>query len=919
MYFLRRFLVAVCVMAMGLSAHADEVNWSEQQLAFFESKIRPVLVEHCYSCHAQDSKILRGGLLVDSRNGLLDGGDSGTTIVPGKPEESLLIEALKYESYEMPPEGKLPDNVIADFEKWIRDGAADPRVGEAKASHKAIDLQAGRQFWSFQPIKKREPSNVANNDHVIDQFVLERLAETGLEPAPQAKPLVLLRRLHFDLIGLPPSEKEIENFEASLKTTPLEMVLAQTVDELLKRTAFGERWGRHWLDVARYADSTGGGRSLLFGESWRYRDYVIESFNEDKPFDQFVMEQLAGDLMSSDSVDQAREQLIATAFLAIGPHNYENQDKEQLRMDIVDEQIDVMGKVFLGMTLGCARCHDHKFDPIPHADYYALAGIFRSTDSLEPGNVGSWVKTPLPLPPEEEDDRQQALTKIDQLTKSVKELETEITKLQSDENAIEVDDAEAKLTGTWTPSTSIKGFTKEGYQHSSTLGDRAEYEVKVEPGMYRVEIAYTASSNRATNARVDVQHAEGGSTKHVDQHTPPDGGRTASVGEYQFEDVVRVAVIVEETRPTIIDGIRIIPLDPQKQEDQQRREKIQSLEMQLASTKEDLADWQKRKPADPPAVMSVRDEEEEVGDYHICIRGDAHNLGDKVPRGFLSVATYETPQIPVEFSGRQELAQWIASPENPLTARVFANRVWQKLFGAGLVRSVDNFGIPGDRPSHPELLDRLAYDFMQDGWSIKRLIRRIVLSNTYQQSVQKTEQANAIDPDNRLLSHQNKRRLDAESIHDAMLFVSGELNRNGGGDTIRSGTRSEYGYKFDVGRRAVYYPIFRNRLPEILTAFDFPDPNLSTGKRTVSTLSTQSLFLMNSPFAMDRAEQTALRIHDLQPEERLQWLGLSILGRDLLPEEEDLFYSFVNQQQTDQAWERVIQALFGSVAFRYLD
>ena len=389
------FLFGMVCFIFSTSMQASE------GIAFFETHIRPLLIEHCYECHSEEHKI-KGGLRLDLQKGWEMGGDSGKAVQPGKPEESLLLEAIQFTNpdLEMPPKGKIPDHKIDLIAKWIQMGAPDPRTGELESSgESAIDLEAGRQFWSFRPITDPAIPNVKQPNwprDPMDHFVLARLEKEGLTPVEDAAPVDLLRRVYFDLIGLPPSAEDIHRFTSD----PSDKHYRTIVDNLLASSGFGEKWGRHWLDLARYAESTGGGRSSVLANAWRYRNYVIESFNDDKPIDQFMREQLAGDLMEWETPEQRSAQLIATAYLAIGPKNLDLQDKEMLRMNTVDEQIDTVGRSLLGMTLGCVRCHDHKFDPIPMEDYYALAGIFRSTRTLIRDNVSRLVEQELPVGPE---------------------------------------------------------------------------------------------------------------------------------------------------------------------------------------------------------------------------------------------------------------------------------------------------------------------------------------------------------------------------------------------------------------------------------------------------------------------------------------------------------------------------------------
>ena len=370
---------------------------------FFEKKIRPVLVEHCYACHSVNSKKSKGGLSLDTRAGLLHGGDSGPALLPGMPDKSRLIKAVRYADpdLQMPPKGKLPAAVIADLEKWVAMGAPDPRTTDiAKSVPKEWDLAKNRDFWCFQPPRQRPPPPVQADSWprgAIDRFILARLEKNGLKPAADADPATLIRRASFALTGLPPTLEQAERFLRDASPA----AFARVVDDLLASPHFGERWGRHWLDVARFAESSGGGRSLLFNHAWRYRDYVIKSFNADKPYHRFVTEQIAGDLLPFATAAERTDNLVATNYLLLGPINYEEQDKPVLEMDVIDEQLDSLGNAFLGLTLGCARCHDHKFDPIPTGDYYALAGILKSTQALKHANVSQWTELPLPMSPAE--------------------------------------------------------------------------------------------------------------------------------------------------------------------------------------------------------------------------------------------------------------------------------------------------------------------------------------------------------------------------------------------------------------------------------------------------------------------------------------------------------------------------------------
>ncbi|WP_339728018.1 DUF1553 domain-containing protein [uncultured Gimesia sp.] len=944
-FILKRVVVAIVLMLAGGApvASAKEAPEKDRGIEFFEAKIRPVLIKHCYECHAADAKSIRGGLLLDTRAGTLTGGDSGESIVPGKPDESLLLDSLRFESFEMPPAGKLAPEIIADFETWIKMGAPDPRKGESKVVKQTIDLEKGKEFWSFKPIKKQTVPRVTDPDwsHTgIDRFIRARQEQQKLTPVSVADRTTLVRRLYFDLIGLPPTPAQIDHFLNDKSPD----AVAYLVDELLASPHFGERWGRYWLDVARYSQSTGGGRSLLYNSAWRYRNYVIDSFNNDKPYNQFIKEQIAGDTLESKDRLQQQEQFIATAFLLLGPTNYEQQDKEQLRMDVIDEQIQTVGRAFLAMTLGCARCHDHKFDPIPASDYYALAGIFRSTNVLTPGNVSGWTKRSLPVPAEQQHQRDAYDQKLASLTSQQKKKQKQLKNLEQQLNSIVLDDSAATLVGDWKQSTFMKDYIGEGYIHDQhqAKGKKLVKFIpqKLKSGRYDVQLAYNSAESRASRVPVTIKTAKGEHTVYVNQRVEPTDGTYASLGKFEFTGTKDEEIIVSNEGTdgfVIVDAIRFIsaPAEPEAEtqpqtavvEYKQTLLRVAQTKKRLKALKSEIAQTKQAAPPEIPEIMSVY-EGEEPGDYHLLIRGDVHNLGKKVPRGFLTVAQSQNPvSIPATASGRLELAEWVASSQNPLTARVYANRIWHHLFGSGLVRTVDNFGLRGETPSHPELLDHLALKLMEQGWSTKSLIREIVLSRTYQLASHSTAKQRTTDPDNRLLTHQNHRRLDAEAIRDTILFVSENLDLSQHEQTIRPDTKSEYGYVFQKQFRSVYIPVFRNRLHELLAVFDFPDPNLSIGRRNTSTLSTQALYLMNNPFVIEQSQNLASRLIKEFPADassRIDALFRTTLGR--LPDQTEKANAerFLSQSQTEggptevEIWSALCQTVIACIDFRYI-
>jgi len=908
-------------------------------VALFEAKIRPVLVRECYSCHAAGAKSVKGGLRLDSRAAVRAGGESGPVLVPGKPEESPIMEALRHEGLAMPPKGKLPDGVIADFERWIRLGAPDPRDGEAgPTAPAAIDVEAGRQFWAYQPPRASRPPDVRDASWPsteIDRFVLAGLEAKGLRPAPDADRNTLARRLAYDLTGLPLPPDEVDAFVAD----PAPDAYERLVDRLLASPAFGERWGRHWLDVARFAESLTL-RGFIFPNAWRYRDYVIDAFNSDARFDRFVREQVAGDLLPADSPHDRRRQITATTFLMLGNANLEEQDKRQLDMDLVDEQLDTIGKAVLGQTIGCARCHDHKFDPIPTRDYYALAGILASTRALEHANVSKWVEVPLPVSEAEEaalNRQEAAVAAVEARVKAEKSRPARAGLAARGPLPVDgapgvvVDDAKVRRVGDWTASHFSGTYIGAGYLHDGNAG-KGEKTLTFQPdlpeaGPYDVWLAYSPGPSRSSSVPVTVLSADGETTVRVDMKTPPPiDGRYVSLGRFRFEKNGQGFVMVanEGTAGFVTaDAVCFVPAgaaDPPRPAPAAAKTSLSSLEDELKRLK---AAGPKR-----PTAMGVL-ESPKPGDTKVHVRGSVHTLGDRVPRGFLRVATLgPAPAIPVDQSGRRELAEWLGGDHNPLTARVFVNRAWHWLFGAGLVRTTDNFGTTGEPPSHPELLDDLAVRFAgEDGWSVKRLVRRIVLSRTYRlgSAAVADPKAAAVDPENRLLWRQNRRRLDAECIRDTILSAGGTLRRDMGGPGFPPDLAADYGYKDGQTRRSVYVPVFRNALPELFEVFDFADPSMVVGRRDVSTVAPQALFLMNHPFVLDQARRASRRLlagPDRDDPARATSAYRWTLGRPPTPAERGLAVRFVADASgagPEEAWAMVFQALYSSVDFRYVN
>jgi hypothetical protein len=944
---MRYAILAIVILLSTGSSWAGEPPVDRERLDFFETKIRPVLVQHCYECHAADSKMLRGGLLVDSRQGLLEGGESGPAVVPGNLEESLLISALRHDDFEMPPQGKLPQAIIADFEKWIIAGAADPRHATSEvAKPNLIDVEAGRKHWAYQPLRtpaipKVKNTSWPNND--IDRFVHAALESARLQPGPDAKKIVLVRRLYFDLIGLPPLPEQITQFIHDKSPLAYENL----VDRLLASPRFGERWGRHWLDVSRFAESMSL-RGKLLKHAWRYRDYVIESFNADQPFDQFLTQQLAGDLLEASSVDAQRQNLIATTFLVMGDSLLENQNKSQLDMDVVDEQLDVIGKALLAQTITCARCHDHKFDPIPTSDYYAMAGILKNVQGLKHSNVSTSMEIPLPITEEAKRASEIYNLSVGKLQNEIKALklkETDLPPLQAkDLPGIVVDNPEAKVTGRWSKSSGVPNHVGSEYLFSATQGSKVIYPADFPAeGRYEVRITVAQHANRAPKALVTVLHKNGNESFRIDQRKAPGSfnkdrsdGYFQSLGFFEFPsglwDAVEIsvkggggAVVADAVQflPVANDTKVTTPLISQTVKILSPAER-QTLKTRISKLTAELSTLQKDKPVREMVNSAV--EKKKPMDLKIHIRGSIDHLGAIAPRGVLQVANYgPPPEMPTNSSGRLELAHWIVDPNNPLTSRVMANRVWHWLIGAGLVRTVDNFGTTGESPSHPELLDYLAVQFVQQGWSVKKLTRAIVLSRTYRLSSSRDEQQK--DPENRLLAHMNRRRLDAESLRDTMLAVGGTLELEMGGATFPASLTTDVGFRFQEPRRSVYVPVFRSSLPELFEVFDFANPSLVTGRRDVSTVAPQALFMMNHVFVRTQARLTAERLLSethLTAANRIDHAYLRILGRHATQTEVSLSQQFLKsvtdttEKHEIDAWTQMVQAMFLTIEFRYI-
>jgi hypothetical protein len=839
------------------SAQQEDETLSPQAVQFFETKIRPVLVEQCYRCHSVDGQGVRGGLAVDSRDALLAGGESGAAIVPGKLEESILWNAINYRDYRMPPKNPLPAAVIEDFKTWIEMGAPDPRVKTGVVVHSKVtaeDVAKGRDFWSFQAPKRVEPKPGKYADwgkNAIDGYVASGWEQNDLSPADDVDANLLLRRIYNDLIGLPPTSQERDSFLSSYAADQ-DGAVKKLVDDLLDRPQFGERWGRHWLDVARYAETTGKEVEMTFPHAWRYRDYVIDSFNSDKPYDQFVREQIAGDLLPAKNDNEWSEHLVATGFLALGPKSLSEQNPRQFQADLVDEQIDTSTRVVLGVSVACARCHDHKFDPIPQSDYYAMAGIFQSTETFFGGNRSQRNRQPSNL------------------------------------IVLPVSD----------PQSATKPISK---------GELAELKKQLQ---------------EAESQLVEARRAQRNPNESKEKGTRPNFLNVAILDQLVSQLNNMIQSVDADGRPlTMCMGVQ-----------------------------------------DADQVRSAR----------LLVRGEIEQPAQEVPRGFVQVLSPTPVKLASKSSGRLELARWMASKENPLTARVMVNRIWQHLIGQAIVREPDNFGFSGPSPTHPELLDHLAIEFMSHEWSVKKIIRQIMASRVYRLSSQYDLQRFESDPDNKWIARGNIKRVEAEVLRDSLLAVGGQLelsrprasaiasfgqvamgpngpvavpvaalNMLKSGDAkigdlgaLRNVVRPNGANPLDGPNyhRSVYMPIARNTLPRALDVFDFAEPSLVVGSRETSNTPEQALFMLNNSLVIEQSDALARRLVKMtdKPKERVELAFRMVYGRDATNAELKAATEFfrksdgaVGSASKDikqfQLLSQFCQALFCSAEFRFIN
>lgn len=904
---------------------------------FFESKIRPVLANNCYECHSVEAANLgkqKGGLLLDTRKGIRKGGDTGPAVVPGDLAGSLILKALKQDELEMPPTGKLADEIIGDFTRWIVDGAIDPRE-ESAVEVKSTKVD-GSNHWAFKVPEEPKLPEVRNSKwgrSKIDRFILHELESQKINPVPYASSRVLVRRIYFDLLGLPPTPAQVDEFlEASAKGH--EDAVARLVDSLLKSPHYGERWGRHWLDVARYAED----QAHTFGVKKRanahqYRDWVIQMFNDDLPFDEFIKFQLAGDLMERKLEDKFR-QFAGLGFLGLGAQYYKNSDKAKAEADELDDTIDTVTRGFLGLTVSCARCHDHKFDPIPTRDYYALAGIFNGRRYSE-----------IPLVEEEEvkayNDEQKVIKDLESKHRSYlrgigkgqgKKRFGQVSQyLQEGWRLVTLKSQGVKISDDeFAEKTGLHPHYTKRFREVLDRGRKNDL-IKRLPeleGWHEVEASFEEKPTLETlkvpekivaladQLQVLVNQAEEAFAQ-IEIEKAEELAKARNVEDRLNKIIGKM----ENDQKRLLKNIWFDGHAPLYASENDAYAKILNEEEKAEADRMKIGFEDLRKKAKPkyPLAHAVQGGGKAMQVY---IRGNPASKGDWVARGTLEILEDEPrPTDPEEAKkhsfSRLDLAEAIASAKNPLTARVIVNRVWQWHFGKGLVTTSSNFGLLGEAPSHPKLLDWLTVNFMENGWSLKWLHREILGSATYQLSSERSSHNEELDGDNRFRWRFDRRRLEVEAWRDALLAISGNLDSTMGGPTIE--------LQKNKTRRTVYASISRHQLDGMLRIFDFPDANVSAASRTETTVPQQQLFVLNSDFIIDQAQAFAKRVTSAHEEipEQVKFAYRLAFGRSPSESEVKVAQSYlaVEKEKDDKLsrWEQYCQALLASNELMYLD
>jgi hypothetical protein len=925
---MRSTLLAALGFTLVGTSHlsAAESSIPKDQLDFFENKVRPVLADKCYKCHSIEKGKSKGGLTLDTRDGWMEGGEGGAVIIPGEPDQSRLIQAIRYadEELQMPPKGeKLKDEEIESLVQWVKIGAPDPRVNKKSAVDKKLTglTETARSHWAYQPLKRFTPPRETSNANwcatPVDHFILAELDKHSLKPAPSATKEALIRRAYYDLTGLPPTPREVQDFVTDTSPQAFEKV----VDRLLASPHYGERWGRHWLDTARYSDTTGGEKNAVtevdyrYPYAWTYRDYVIDAFNKDKPYNEFIVEQIAADLLPETKQDPTK--LAALGFLTVG-QRFRNVH------DVINDRIDVVSKAFVAQTVSCARCHDHMFDPIPTADYYSWHGVFASTTEplekplIKPGEPEHAEDFNRKLAGLEARNRQVYYNFIDRtLSEFHGKAESYLTFIREGNrkrkrNSAEELKKQAEIAQRDKLDMQLAGFLAKGgrrdpiveplrglasLEETGFAAASSEFLKKLKSQKRRPvrpnNLVLDALMEQPLNSMEDVIRVYAGLFQKYSSQKKAyiDACAAATTGPVQgFEqDVVDLIQWPFKIMPASeANTVKLHSFMPQLGNQLARRvpwifHEINELEL--------------THPGAPARAMLVEDAPK-PRNSPIFIRGQAQVRGDQVPRHTLSIFSKNGKPEPFkQGSGRLELARSLASPENALTSRVAVNRIWMHHFGEGIVPTPDYFGTQAEAPSHPELLDYLAGYFVENGWSIKKLHRLIMLSSTYQQSTQTNAEYEKIDPRNRLLWRANLRRLDFESLRDTLLVFTGKLDTRIGGQPVNL---VEEPYSF---RRSVYGYIDRGNLPDLMSQFDFPDPNMPNSKRSSTIVPQQALFLMNSSMALDAVQTIAERPEVAQAKDdndKLFQLYRIVFQRTPRPEEVNLAMQFVSLERQKQ-------------------
>lgn len=865
-------ILSLTVLAAIGTAQAAEPT--KEQLDFFEKKVRPILSEKCYKCHSVEAGKSKGGLTLDTQAATLKGGEGGPAVVPGDLSNSLLITAVTYKDKDlkMPPDKdnnkKLSDPEIATLTEWVKMGAPDPRTGPAKVAKLSGLTDEARNHWAYQPVKKPAIPSVRNRPWCVtpvDAFIVQKLEEKGMIPAKKANLETLLRRATYDLTGLPPTPQELVAF----MTDSSPNAFGKVVDRLLASPHYGERWARYWLDTARYSDTTGdrtnnGRKDYRFPYAWTYRDYVVRAFNEDKPYDRFIMEQLAADQLS-DLEDQ--RDLAALGFITVG-------DRTGSANDVINDRIDTVTKGFLALTVACARCHDHKFDPIPTKDYYALHGIFNS------------ISEPKDEPIIEQADKKDAVDfkkKMAALERA--NLDFYFATVKEKNSLFRAKAAEYLLSSYYGSTDGKKGASAEDLKKSINL--KANLDLNT-------SLKVAGSATRNNSMFLPLRHLKDGTWASLDkkavnpivaaalpEKAPGSVEELAAVYAKVFADLQAkgdafVKASVDANSPdSVVTGFTTeemelinFPFPISKSGDlttEQLRKEVDRWPLQLRNNQKwTFASMNKLLLTNDGAdarAMVVNDLPTPQNSA-VFIRGQADVKGDMVPRRFLAILSGGDPKPFKLGSGRLELAEDIASKKNPLTARVIVNRIWMHHFGEAFVRTPDDLGTQSEKPTHPELLDYLSSYLMDHNWSIKSLHKLIMLSAVYQESSATTRAYEAIDPENRLLWRANVRRLDFEAMRDSLLVMSGKLDPTMNGQPVNL-TDEPYSY-----RRSIYGYVDRGNLPELMQSFDFSNPNMPNSKRTTTVVPQQALFLMNSPMAIDVARSVMARVEAIEQQGR---------------------------------------------------